>query len=153
MFFSLDWVTHWAHSVHIEVVCWSCASSRVAAFNCKVSDPFSDPRSYLTFRDNCKCLTYTFYCKAVEKYMSLSFNSRYRVSTALRIVYWPSLSLLGRGASRSVRLFQLTIPPKVTICRESIIMLFDGKCNLVTRATLHNSYEFKVVKSLPVGKK
>ena len=78
------------------------------------------------------------------------FTSGYRVSTALRIVYWPSLSLLGRGASRSVRLFQLTIPPKVTICKESIIMLFDGKCNLVTRATLHNSYEFKVVMSLPV---
>ena len=29
-------------------------------------------------------------------------------------------------------------------------MQFDGKCNLVTRATLHNSYEFKVVMSLPV---
>ena len=80
----------------------------------------------------------------------IGFTSGYRVSTALRIVYWPSLSLLGRGASRLVRLFQLTIPPKVTICRESIIMLFDGKCNLVTRATLHNSYEFKVVMSLPV---
>ena len=79
------------------------------------------------------------------------FNSGYRVSTALRIVYWPSLSLLGRGASRSVRLFQLTIPPKVTICRESIIMLIEGKCNLVTRATLHSSYEFEFVKSLPVG--
>ena len=78
------------------------------------------------------------------------FTSGYRVATALRIVYWPSLSLLGRGASRLVRLFQLTIPPKVTICRESIIMQFDGKCNLVTRATLHNSYEFKVVMSLPV---
>ena len=79
----------------------------------------------------------------------IGFTSGYRVATALRIVYWPSLSLLGGDASRSVRLFQLTIPPKVTICRESIIMLFDGKCNLVTRATLHNSYEFKVVKSLP----
>ena len=80
----------------------------------------------------------------------IGFTSGYRVSTALRIVYWPSLSLLGWGASRSVRLFQLTIPPKVTICRESIIMLIEGKCNLVTRATLHNRYEFKVVKSLPV---
>ena len=79
-------------------------------------------------------------------------NSGYRVSTALRIVYWPSLSILGGDASRLVRLFQLTIPPKVTICRESIIMQFDGKCNLVTRATLHNSYEFKVVKSLPVSR-
>ena len=80
------------------------------------------------------------------------FTSGYRVATALRIVYWPSLSILGGDASRLVRLFQLTIPPKVTICRESIIMLIEGKCNLVTRATLHNSYEFKVVKSLPVSR-
>ena len=45
VFFSFDWVTHWAHSVHIEVVCCCCASSCVAAINCEVSDPFSDPRS------------------------------------------------------------------------------------------------------------
>ena len=43
-------------------------------------------------------------------------------------------------------------PPQGYNCRESIIMLFDGKSNLVTRATLHNSYEFKVVKSLPVSR-
>ena len=47
------------------------------------------------------------------------WNCRYRVSTALRIVYWPSLSILGGDASRLVWLFQLTIPPKVTIAEKA----------------------------------
>ena len=49
----------------------------------------------------------------------IGFTSGYRVSTALRIVYWPTPFLTRLTASRSGWLFQLTIPPKVTIAEKA----------------------------------
>ena len=46
-------------------------------------------------------------------------TSGYRVATALRIVYWPTPFLTRLTASRSGWLFQLTIPPKVTIAEKA----------------------------------
>ena len=49
----------------------------------------------------------------------IGFTSGYRVSTALWIVYWPTPILTRLTASRSGWLFQLTIPPKVTIAEKA----------------------------------
>ena len=49
----------------------------------------------------------------------IGFTSGYRVSTALRIVYWPTPFLTRLTASRSGWLFQLTIPPKVTVAEKA----------------------------------
>ena len=49
----------------------------------------------------------------------IGFTSGYRVATALRIVYWPTPFLTRLTASRSGWLFQLTIPPKVTIAEKA----------------------------------
>ena len=52
----------------------------------------------------------------------IGFTSGYRVATALGIVYWTSLSILGLAASRLVRLFPVNNPPQGYNCRKSIIM-------------------------------
>ena len=50
----------------------------------------------------------------------IGFTSGYRVATALGIVYWTSLSILGLAASRLVRLFPVNNSPQGYNWRESM---------------------------------
>ena len=59
------------------------------------------------------------YLAALDGWMD-GFTSGYRVATALRIVYWPSLSLLGYCFAVSL-VAPVNNPPQGYNCRESII--------------------------------
>ena len=59
----------------------------------------------------------------------IGFTSGYRVSTALRIVYWPTPFLTRRRCFAVRSVIPANNPPQGYNYRESVIMLFDGKCN------------------------